>query len=119
MVPDTKVSVREVFGLDQDMECPAFRERTAYVPDIDPAYRFNPETTLEYTLSSSDRVRITIYDARGSVVRRLVDEIMPAGRHSVLWNGIDEAGRPASSGIYFVKMAAGSHVETRKIVLLK
>ena len=40
MVPDTKVSVREVFGLDQDLVCPAFRERTAYVPEIDPAYRY-------------------------------------------------------------------------------
>ena len=80
---------------------------------------FNPQTTVEYSLLADDRVRIVIYDARGAVVRSLVDQPMPAGEHRVRWNGVDQAGRPVGSGIYFVKMAAGSSVETRKIVLLK
>ena len=80
---------------------------------------FNPQTTLEYSLSVGNRVRIDIYDARGSLVRSLVDQTMPAGDHRVTWNGGDQDGRPVGSGVYFVKMAAGSHVETRKIVLLK
>ena len=45
LVPDKKVSVRETFGVDVDMTVPAFSERDAHVPDIDPAYRFDPETT--------------------------------------------------------------------------
>jgi hypothetical protein len=80
---------------------------------------FNPETTVEYSLAAADRVHIVIYDARGSLVRSLVDGIMPAGEHRVTWNGVDQANRPVSSGIYFVRMTAGSHVETLKIVLLK
>ncbi|HXV12786.1 MAG TPA: HYR domain-containing protein [Candidatus Krumholzibacteria bacterium] len=80
---------------------------------------FNPQTTLEYTLSVGDRVQIAIYDVRGSLVRRLVNQVMPAGEHRVTWNGLDQAGRPAGSGIYFVKLSAGSDVDTRKIVLLK
>jgi hypothetical protein len=80
---------------------------------------FNPQTTVEYTLAANDRVRIVIYDARGSMVRNLVDEDMPAGDHRVTWNGVDQADRPVASGIYFVKMVAGPRVETRKIVLLK
>jgi hypothetical protein len=80
---------------------------------------FNPQTTLEYFLSTGDRVRIEIYDARGSLVRRLVDGIMPAGEHRMMWNGVDQASRPVGSGIYFVRMTAGSYAETRKIVLLK
>jgi hypothetical protein len=80
---------------------------------------FNPETTVEYSLLSSSRVRVDIFDARGALVRRLVDESMPAGNHRVVWTGLDDAGRPVSSGIYFVKMNAGGAAETRKIVLLK
>ena len=45
-IPDTTVSAKEVFGLDIDMEIPAFSKPSEHVPTIDPTYRFNPETTL-------------------------------------------------------------------------
>jgi len=44
---------------------------------------------------------------------------MPAGEHRVVWNGADQTGLPVASGIYFVRLSAGSQVDTRKIVLLK
>jgi hypothetical protein len=80
---------------------------------------FNPQTTVEYSMSARGRVRIAIYDARGSLVRSLVDQAMPAGKHSMTWDGVDETGHTVSSGIYFVRMIAGTHAETRKIVLVK
>lgn len=46
LAPDTTVSVREVFGVDSDMIAPAFSTRDSHVPDIDPSYRFDPQTTL-------------------------------------------------------------------------
>ena len=46
LVPDKKVSVREVFGVDSDMMVPAFSEADSHVPDRDGAYRFDPQTTL-------------------------------------------------------------------------
>ncbi len=46
LAPDTTVSVREVFGVDSDMMAPAFSTRDSHVPDIDPSYRFDPQTTL-------------------------------------------------------------------------
>jgi len=45
LTPDRKVSVRETFGVDSDMMVPAFSTRDSHVPDIDTAYRFDPETT--------------------------------------------------------------------------
>ncbi|MEI9964115.1 MAG: cobaltochelatase subunit CobS [Caulobacteraceae bacterium] len=46
LMPDKTVSVREAFGVDSDMQVPAFSQRDQHVPDLDPAYRFDPQTTL-------------------------------------------------------------------------
>jgi len=45
-VPDTTVSVRETFGIDSDLMCPAFSVRGDHVPEVDSAYRFDRDTTL-------------------------------------------------------------------------
>ena len=45
LAPDTTVSAREVFGVDFDMELPAFSQRSEHVPEIDDAYRFDSRTT--------------------------------------------------------------------------
>jgi cobaltochelatase CobS len=42
LVPDRLLSVRSVFGIDTDLQVPAFGERDEHVPEIDPVYRFNP-----------------------------------------------------------------------------
>ena len=44
--PDRLVAVRELFGIDSELQVPAFSEREDHVPEIDPAYRFNPDVTL-------------------------------------------------------------------------
>ena len=44
--PDIKISVRQTFGLDTDMEIDAFSKRNEYVPDIDDSYKFDRDTTL-------------------------------------------------------------------------
>src|SRR6201995_4089863 len=46
LTPDRQVSLREAFGVDSDMTVPAFSTRDSHVPDIDEAYRFDPQTTL-------------------------------------------------------------------------
>ena len=47
--PDIEVDAREVFGVDIDMKVPAFSEADERVPDLDPAYVFDGDTTLEIT----------------------------------------------------------------------
>jgi len=80
---------------------------------------FNPQTTVQFALVAPQHVRVAIYDVRGALVRRLADQSMPAGDHSLVWNGLDDGGRTTSSGIYFVRLIAGNVVETRKVVMLK
>ena len=44
--PDIKISVRQTFGIDSDMEVPAFSDAGEYVPVVAESYRFDPETSL-------------------------------------------------------------------------
>jgi cobaltochelatase CobS len=67
LVPDQMVSVRDVFGVDTDMQVPRFSTRDSHVPDMDDAYRFDPETTLAICagLSFDRRVMIQGYHGTG------------------------------------------------------
>ena len=67
LLPDTEVSVREVFGIDSDMTVPAFAEPNEYVPEPDPDYQFNRETTLAILAGfrHNKRVMITGYHGTG------------------------------------------------------
>ncbi len=80
---------------------------------------FNPTTTIPFQLTTSERVTLRIYDARGTLVRTLRDDVTPVGSHSVVWNGRDANGAPVATGVYFVRLTAGSYEMTRKIVMLK
>ncbi|HOX25753.1 MAG TPA: FlgD immunoglobulin-like domain containing protein [Candidatus Krumholzibacteria bacterium] len=61
---------------------------------------FNPATALRFTLPQAGRVQLDIVDLRGRRVRQLVSEALAAGEHAVTWQGTDEAGCPAASGVY-------------------
>jgi hypothetical protein len=80
---------------------------------------FNPQTTVHFSLANSARVRISIYDVTGALVRQLVDETMPSGQHQARWDGKSDRGTSVTSGVYFVRMLAGLYSEVRKIVMLK
>ncbi|WP_330083741.1 cobaltochelatase subunit CobS [Methylocystis iwaonis] len=66
-VPDIKVSAREVFGIDTDLVVPAFSERNEHVPDIDPDYLFDRQTTLAILagFARNRRVMVTGYHGTG------------------------------------------------------
>ena len=80
---------------------------------------FNPETTIRFDLPEHAQVKLEIYDARGVFVRRLLSKLMPAGTHSIVWDGKDATGKNVSSGLYFVKLSTGQYVLTRQMILMK
>jgi flagellar hook assembly protein FlgD len=80
---------------------------------------FNPATTLRYTVPSRGHVTIDVYDARGEVVARLVDEEKEAGAYTVAWDGIDQSGARPGSGIYFARITSSGSSRTYKLTLLK
>ena len=64
--PDRKVKVRELFGIDSDMEVPAFSTADSHVPDIDDTYRFDPQTTLAICAGFAFDRRVMIQGYHGT-----------------------------------------------------
>ena len=60
----------------------------------------NPGTHISYDLPGATQVVLRIVDVRGRLVRTLVDGWRPAGAHRAFWDGRDDAGRSAASGVY-------------------
>ena len=65
-LPDMKVSVNQVFGIDADLEVPAYSEANAHVPDIDEDYIFNRETTLAILAGFAHNRRVMIQGYHGT-----------------------------------------------------
>jgi hypothetical protein len=80
---------------------------------------FNPSTTISFETPASGRVRIEIFDVTGKLIRRLVDETLPAGLYVREWDGRDANGRIAQSGVYFYRLSVGGKSEAKKMILLK
>lgn len=80
---------------------------------------FNSQTRIDFHLSTAGSVLLAVYDVLGRTVNTLIDERLPAGRHSAGWNGGTEAGAPSPSGVYFYRLVFEGHHETKKMVLVK
>jgi cobaltochelatase CobS len=65
-MPDTTVNAREVFGIDSDIQVPAFTARTEHVPELDPTYRFDKETTMAIVAGFAFNRRVMIQGYHGT-----------------------------------------------------
>lgn len=85
---------------------------------------FNPTTTIRFGLEQRARTEVSVYDVVGRRISVLVSRDMAPGFYEAEWNGKNESGLSAASGVYFVRMNAttdqgASFTATRKIVLMK
>ncbi|HKK21712.1 MAG TPA: T9SS type A sorting domain-containing protein, partial [candidate division Zixibacteria bacterium] len=80
---------------------------------------FNPETRIDFELPSNSRVTLTIYNVLGKQVSILINDNLPAGVHSVVWDGKDDRGTSVASGVYLYRIETDFGQSTRKMMLLK
>ena len=85
---------------------------------------FNPETWIPYRLARAAEVAITIYDTKGTPVRRLALGNQSAGYYAergkaAYWDGRNESGEAVSSGIYIYQFRAGDYAASRRMVIVK
>lgn len=80
---------------------------------------FNPQTTIAFSIKDRSLVSLKVYNVAGQLVRTLANNEFPAGAHTKVWDGRNDAGQPVSSGVYFYKLISNSFSQTKKMVLLK
>ena len=80
---------------------------------------FNPVTTLIYSLTEENMVKITVYDMLGRKVRTLVNAAREAGRWSVKWDATNDQGGPVSDGVYLYQIRTDKFSETKKMIFIK
>ncbi|MCP4547762.1 MAG: T9SS type A sorting domain-containing protein [bacterium] len=80
---------------------------------------FNPHTTISFALPARGQLSLVIYDVRGRQTANLHNGILDAGWHEAVWQGLDDAGERAPSGVYFVRMETDNGSQSQKIVLLR
>lgn len=80
---------------------------------------FHAATTIAYALPASGPVDLAIYDVAGRKILSLVDDVRPAGRHAVRWNGRNAEGRAVAAGVYLYRLRVGSQVKQERMVLLR
>jgi hypothetical protein len=88
---------------------------------LDPARPnpFSPGTRISFDLPRAAAVRLLIYDVAGRQVRMLTDQQWAAGNHTLEWDGRNDIGQPAGSGVYFYTMRAGGFRSERRMTLLR
>ena len=85
---------------------------------------FNPETWIPYRLAREAEVAITIYDTKGTPVRRLALGNQAAGDYAergkaAYWDGRNERGETVTSGIYIYQFRAGDYAAARRMAIVK
>jgi titin len=80
---------------------------------------FNPSTHIAFSVKEAGVVQLSVYNLQGQEVRTLVAGHTNAGRHTLIWNGRDNAGNVVPSGTYLYKLRVNGFEETKKMTLMK
>jgi len=99
----------------QGRPSPAFRD---FLYDSYPN-PFNPATTIMYSTASDGPVELAVYDVSGELIRTLAKERKAKNIYTVLWDGKDNRGSNAASGVYFCRLKTPGYAAAKKVVLLR
>lgn len=80
---------------------------------------FNPDTNISFELAKAALTRVKIYNIKGQLIRDLLNEELPAGKHTIKWDGKDQRGKMAASGLLFIRIESGGFSYLKKAILLK
>lgn len=80
---------------------------------------FNPSTTISFTVPDAHQVELEVFDLLGRRVQSLVAGSLPAGSHSVVWDGSDQEGGRVATGVYLYRLRVQGIEYTRKMTLVE
>ena len=79
---------------------------------------FRETANISFSLEDKGKATLAVYNLRGQKVRTLLSGELPSGKHQLAWDGRDDRGQQAASGIYFLRLEQGGHNAVRKMVLM-
>jgi hypothetical protein len=95
---------------------PESASRTGFTLSAARPNPFSSGTSVALTIPLGGcRVRATVHDVAGRILRTLVHRRLPGGSHQIGWDGLDRTGRPAAGGIYFLRVETEEGVLARKV----
>ena len=80
---------------------------------------FNPTTRIRFSVPKETYVTLQIFNAEGKLITTLISGLVDPGLQEIEWDGRNSGGHPASSGVYFYRLAAGGQPLSRKMILIK
>ncbi len=80
---------------------------------------FNASTTVSFDIKTRTNIQLTVHDLIGRLVRTLASGAVPSGTHQIRWDGVDESGQAAATGVYFIKFNSPEYSQVQRAVLLK
>lgn len=80
---------------------------------------FNPSTKISFTTGKILPASVKIYNLKGQMIKTLAQGNLPAGDHTMIWNGTDDNNQPQASGIYFVRLIHDKQIHTLKLLMVK
>lgn len=80
---------------------------------------FNPETAIRFYLSEASEIELTVFNIVGETVKTLMSGRRTAGSHTEIWNGRNDRGELAASGVYFLQMRARDFKAVQKMILTR
>ncbi len=80
---------------------------------------FTRTATVAFSIPAERSVRLRVFDASGALVRTLADAALAAGRHQFEWDGRNDHGRFAASGVYYLELQTGAETTRRQLVRVR
>jgi N-acetylneuraminic acid mutarotase len=101
-VIDRKDNITQQFSLNQNYPNP-----------------FNSETTIEYNISKSGNVNLSIYNLLGERIKVLINDFQYYGSYEIQWNGKDDSGNSLPKGIYILELSLNDYKKSKNMILIK
>jgi len=116
------IRVLELTGIDGEMSENSSGLPRAFTLSQNYPNPFNPATTITFEIGAAGenhRVSLEVFNLRGRKVITLLNEDLPGGRHSAVWDGVGQNGRTLGSGVYFYRLTVDDRSLSRRMLLSK
>jgi len=80
---------------------------------------FNPVCKVNYSLPVSGYTTISVYDLSGKLIKKLMSDVVAAGKHEVVWDATDMQGNKVACGMYVYRLTCGGRDIRLKVVMAK